>query len=53
MYYVADLCIRCTEQKEASFFRLEAAVHYIKTLGVTFFFFLAASVLLPQPQSGT
>ena len=34
------------------FFRLEAAVHYIKTSGVTFFF-LAASVLLPQPQSGT
>ena len=48
-YVLADLCIRCTEQTETSFFRLEAAVHYIKT----FFSFLAASVLLPQPQSGT
>ena len=37
-YVLADLCcIRCTEQTETSFFWLEAAVHYIKTLGVTFF----------------
>lgn len=36
-YVLADLCIRCTEQTETSFFRLEAAVHYIKTSGVTFF----------------
>ena len=38
-YVQVDLCIRCTEQTESSFFRLEAAVHYMKTLGVTFFSF--------------
>ena len=49
-YVLADLCIRCTEQTETSFFRLEAAVHYIKTLSVTFFF-LSGSLGPPASAS--